>query len=132
MYPPAPFVQRLQRVGAERNDARPLVGREALADAARGLQAVHLRHVDVHQDEVVPLRGAVRFTCELCMICMVGCGRGGGCVEGAWSSFPLHGLPETIRDRGGKSVSTVVELVKALPFVTRIREAEANDSSAKT
>src|SRR5262249_21483294 len=43
----------LHRVRGHRHDMRPLARAPARADAARGFQPVHLRHLHVHQHHVV-------------------------------------------------------------------------------
>ena len=42
-----------ERVRRHRDDVRAALGRPALADPARRVEAVELRHLDVHQDDVV-------------------------------------------------------------------------------
>ena len=49
------FAVAHQRVAGHGNDARALFGGPALADLARGFQAVHLRHLHIEEQDVVGL-----------------------------------------------------------------------------
>ena len=50
-----PLAIALHRLGGHRDDPRPLAGPPAFEDAARGLDAVHLRHLHVAEQQVVRL-----------------------------------------------------------------------------